>query len=179
MIMFCYTKRTNVYLSWLIRVSRNFPVVWTVARRIHATTPWHSASKFESSLNRYNRFVRNNAWNCDRLLDDSLQCSADIIDSDCSEINGKDKFDSWYKGLRAVYSYMCHPMTNNGTRESALHSKYTECFSKWDPCLMYHVQLSTTNKHETTSLCKSRQCAFVYKNWKSHDRMNFGLKRSN
>lgn len=111
----------------------------------------------------------------DRLLDDSLQCSADIIDSDCLEINGKDKFDSWYKGLRAVYSYMCHPMTNNGTREFALHSEYTECFSKRGLCLIYRMQLFTTNKNETTSLCNrdsarsyiktvkiTRSCEFLF-----------------
>ncbi|XP_050528870.1 uncharacterized protein LOC126898651 [Daktulosphaira vitifoliae] len=41
------------------------------------------------------------------LFDDSLQCSADIIDGDCSKSDGIDRFNSWLKGLRAVHSYAC------------------------------------------------------------------------
>lgn len=63
-----------------------------------------------------------------RLLDDSLKCSADIIDGDCSKANGTDKFDSWYKGLRAVYSYMCSTASTDGKlRKSSLNSEFL-CF---------------------------------------------------
>lgn len=64
-----------------------------------------------------------------RLLDDSLQCSADIIDGDCSKTNnGTTKFDSWFKGLRAVYSYMCLPVSTNGTQKSRIPCKYRYSF---------------------------------------------------
>jgi len=86
--------------------------------------------KISSSLDCFGTVLCDDPETFCELLDDSLQCSADIIDNDCSKINGTDKFDSWYKGLRAVYSYMCHPMTNNGTKERLHKIKYSSCWSK-------------------------------------------------
>ena len=42
-----------------------------------------------------------------RSIDDALQCSSDIIDNDCGMKEGRDKFDSWLRGLRAVYYSLC------------------------------------------------------------------------
>ncbi|XP_067118550.1 uncharacterized protein [Centruroides vittatus] len=41
------------------------------------------------------------------VLDDALNCTSDIIDSDCSSDEGRDQFDSWLEALRAAYFYVC------------------------------------------------------------------------
>lgn len=41
------------------------------------------------------------------VLDDALNCTSDIIDSDCSSDQGRDQFDSWLEALRAAYFYVC------------------------------------------------------------------------
>lgn len=40
-------------------------------------------------------------------LDDALNCTSDIIDTDCSSQEGKDRFDSWLAALRSAYFYVC------------------------------------------------------------------------
>jgi len=40
-------------------------------------------------------------------IDDALQCTSDIIDTDCGRKEGRDNFDAWLRGLRAVYYLMC------------------------------------------------------------------------
>jgi len=40
-------------------------------------------------------------------IDDALQCTSDIIDTDCGKKEGRDNFDAWLKGLRAVYYLLC------------------------------------------------------------------------
>ncbi|KAI9558176.1 hypothetical protein GHT06_014929 [Daphnia sinensis] len=42
-----------------------------------------------------------------RSIDDALQCTADIIDTDCGQKDGRDRFDAWLRGLRAVYYSLC------------------------------------------------------------------------
>ncbi|XP_046683977.1 uncharacterized protein LOC124369883 [Homalodisca vitripennis] len=54
-----------------------------------------------------------NKGSCDELSDfcsvlaDSLQCAADIIDTDCKPEEGRNNFDSWLSGLNAVYAKIC------------------------------------------------------------------------
>ncbi|GBL86711.1 hypothetical protein AVEN_154122-1, partial [Araneus ventricosus] len=40
-------------------------------------------------------------------IEDSLNCTEDIIDGDCSKTVGRVRFDSWLKALRGAYSYVC------------------------------------------------------------------------
>ncbi|XP_035233022.1 uncharacterized protein LOC118204839 [Stegodyphus dumicola] len=40
-------------------------------------------------------------------LEDSLNCTSDIIDSDCTKDNGKETFDSWLRALKGAYNYVC------------------------------------------------------------------------
>ncbi|XP_068233658.1 uncharacterized protein [Palaemon carinicauda] len=40
-------------------------------------------------------------------LDDALNCTADIIDTDCSEEEGRVRFDNWLQGLRGAYGRLC------------------------------------------------------------------------
>jgi len=40
-------------------------------------------------------------------IDDALQCTSDIIDTDCGKKDGRDRFDAWLRGLRAVYYFTC------------------------------------------------------------------------
>ncbi|XP_066967366.1 uncharacterized protein [Macrobrachium rosenbergii] len=42
-----------------------------------------------------------------RGLDDALNCTADIIDSDCNEQDGRMRFDNWLQGLRGAYGRLC------------------------------------------------------------------------
>ncbi|VVC30429.1 Hypothetical protein CINCED_3A007225 [Cinara cedri] len=87
--------------------------------------------KLSKSLNCYNSIICEDPKTFCELLDDSLQCSADIISSDCSVKNGTARFDSWYKGFRSVYSYMCHPTKVNGSQETELPNfRNSECWNK-------------------------------------------------
>ncbi|XP_076334078.1 uncharacterized protein LOC143238055 isoform X2 [Tachypleus tridentatus] len=40
-------------------------------------------------------------------LDDSLLCTTDIIDTDCSLADGREVFDSWTRALRSAYDSVC------------------------------------------------------------------------
>ncbi|KAG8195538.1 hypothetical protein JTE90_019526 [Oedothorax gibbosus] len=40
-------------------------------------------------------------------VDDSLNCTADIIETECSDANEVRSFEAWLKSLRATHSYMC------------------------------------------------------------------------
>ncbi|XP_013777590.1 uncharacterized protein LOC106462232 [Limulus polyphemus] len=40
-------------------------------------------------------------------LDDSLLCTTDIIDTDCSLAEGRESFDSWTRALRSAYDSVC------------------------------------------------------------------------
>ncbi|KAK7067761.1 hypothetical protein SK128_019094 [Halocaridina rubra] len=40
-------------------------------------------------------------------LDDALNCTADIIDTDCAQSDGLPGFDNWLAGLRGVHTRLC------------------------------------------------------------------------
>lgn len=38
---------------------------------------------------------------------ESLDCAADIIDTDCKAVDGQINFDSWLTGLRSIHERVC------------------------------------------------------------------------
>ncbi|KAK2713583.1 hypothetical protein QYM36_009458 [Artemia franciscana] len=40
-------------------------------------------------------------------IEDALRCTSDVIDTDCKFGEGREKFDAWLQGLRAVYYSLC------------------------------------------------------------------------
>ncbi|XP_050426377.1 uncharacterized protein LOC126836781 isoform X2 [Adelges cooleyi] len=90
------------------------------------------------------------------LFDDSLNCSADIIDGDCSKSNGIERFDSWLSGLRAVYAYTCRkdPDGNYNHTSSVFNN---EC---WNRKQFVSCVGETLNIHHVVDLLNT---AFDYK----------------
>lgn len=41
-------------------------------------------------------------------MEETLNCAADIIDSDCKAEDGQINFDSWLKGLRSINTRVCN-----------------------------------------------------------------------
>ncbi|GIY59062.1 uncharacterized protein CDAR_275651 [Caerostris darwini] len=40
-------------------------------------------------------------------LDDSLNCTTDIIESDCESDDGRGRFEAWVRALRGAYAHLC------------------------------------------------------------------------
>lgn len=42
------------------------------------------------------------------MMGESLNCAADIIDTDCKAEDGQINFDSWLTGLRSINTRVCN-----------------------------------------------------------------------
>ncbi|XP_015908529.1 uncharacterized protein [Parasteatoda tepidariorum] len=40
-------------------------------------------------------------------IEDSIHCASDVIDEDCSDEEGRGRFDTWLLSLRATYNFVC------------------------------------------------------------------------
>ncbi|GFR31044.1 uncharacterized protein TNCT_477381 [Trichonephila clavata] len=77
-----------------------------------------------------------------RAIDDSLNCTSDIIDEDCDKEDGRDRFDSWLRALRGTYSYVCEGSGHNRLRKLL---RSIPCWSLEDFIFCCEEQLGLTH----------------------------------
>ncbi|XP_055940288.1 uncharacterized protein LOC129969659 [Argiope bruennichi] len=73
-------------------------------------------------------------------IEDSLNCTEDIIDGDCSRSDGRYRFDSWLKALRGAYRYVCRGKDHDSIK---MLLQSTSCWSLEDfvLCIEDHMDL--------------------------------------
>ncbi|XP_075211561.1 uncharacterized protein LOC142318869 [Lycorma delicatula] len=109
---------------------------------IYDKLPCHIKSTCSTS----NTTEINNDMNefCSALYD-SLNCLSDIIDSDCSKKDGKDIFDTWLNGLRAVDKFLCGNI--NETLRVIIEN--AQC---WNGGIFLECIKTTTNLHHVVDI---------------------------
>ncbi|XP_042204916.1 uncharacterized protein LOC121854359 [Homarus americanus] len=84
-------------------------------------------------------------------MEDALNCTADIIDTGCSVKEGRDTFDIWLKGLRAVHRNFCD--TDDLTIiTDLLESSNCWKFKKFIRCVEDEVNVTHVSDLLTTKL---------------------------
>ncbi|XP_071549786.1 uncharacterized protein [Panulirus ornatus] len=84
-------------------------------------------------------------------LDDALNCTSDIVDSGCTVAQGRQTFDVWLAGLRAVHASLC----NTGDLSlitSLLQSSSCWRFKKFIKCVEEKANVTHVSDLLTTEL---------------------------
>ncbi|XP_053651306.2 uncharacterized protein [Cherax quadricarinatus] len=87
-------------------------------------------------------------------LDDALNCTSDIVDSDCSPLQGREVFDVWLSGLRAVQRALCQDDSDLTLLYNLLKSSNCWNFKKFIKCVEETVNVTHISDLLTTKLDK-------------------------
>ncbi|KAK4324670.1 hypothetical protein Pmani_004708 [Petrolisthes manimaculis] len=98
-------------------------------------------------------------------LDDALACCVDIIDTSCSDAEGRATFDVWLKGLHAVYSHVCLDDTTLDLVNELLESGRCWRLKRFSNCVEETANLTHVSDLLTTHLdllaCSRLQAAIA------------------